>query len=182
MQSRKKQSGMVLIEWLVVGVLIAIASVAAYNTLARETTVTESSQMRDALVNLFAKVKAVKSQWGDYNGYTNASFYLSDELLPASMKSTAANQFVTPYSENGLTFLPVSTVTNINGQTFNGTDGWLSVVIRNIPEGNCVDEVKRYLDKVIQVNVGSTRIDGQAALDAACGAASGTINITVIGG
>ncbi|MCG9578612.1 hypothetical protein L1D14_20550 [Vibrio tubiashii] len=182
MKSRAKQAGAALLEYTVYAAIVGMAIIAVYEWYARNQTTKESELMRDSLVSFYTKVTAVKQQWGHYNGYSNTSVWQSDELIPATMKSTVRGQFITPYSPNGLTFAPVSTITDRNGRTFNTPNAWLSATILNVPEGNCSDEVGRYVDKFVQVNVGTTRITGQAALDAACGAVSGTTSITIIGG
>ncbi|MCC2524946.1 MULTISPECIES: hypothetical protein [Vibrio] len=177
--NKSRQKGLSLIEVVLGTLLIATATIAAYGTYKSNATSQASGQMKDAIVTFFARVTQEKQQWGDYNGFSNTSVWRSDSYLPATMKSTVTDQFITPYSQNGLTFGVASTVTDRSGQTTNIANGFISVIIEDVPAGRCLDEVRNYIDKVIQVQVGATRIVSKAAMDTTCAAVAGTTDITL---
>ncbi|MGD8116838.1 hypothetical protein [Vibrio sp. TRT 29B02] len=176
----KKQSGVTLLQFALVAILGTGIATYTYTQYQQNQRSQQSEQMMDSLVGFFAKVKVVKQQWGTYQGFSNTSVWNSDEYLPATMKSAVRDQFVTPYSQNGITFGTTNTATDLSGTSTTLTNGYVTAVIANIPAERCIDEVENYIDKVIQVNVGTTRISGKAAMDTACAAITGTTNITLI--
>ncbi|CCO46819.1 exported hypothetical protein [Vibrio nigripulchritudo SOn1] len=179
-KGKKKQSGVAIVQFVLAGLLTALALTAAYSSYQSNQRAQQSDLMMDSLVSFFAKVKVVKRQWGSYVGFSNTSVWGSDEYLPQTMKSAVADQFVTPYSQNGLVFGTANTATDRNGNSTTLTNGFVTATIVDVTSERCVDEVENYVDKVIQVNVGTTRIASKAAMDTACAAITGTTNITLI--
>ncbi|MDN3661086.1 type IV pilin protein [Vibrio agarivorans] len=178
LQSRKKQKGIGLIGVVLAVIIVGIISAVAVNQYNQQEAATNRDNLRMELLRFFGTMKENKRAYGSYAGTTNQSVYQSAKLISDMYKSTTANQFITPYTDDGLDFAPVSTATDRSGKSFTSANNYIQVTLKDVPIEMCADTVDDYIDAVVQVNVGGTRIDGIAARDTAC--ASGTkVNVVL---
>ncbi|WP_281188479.1 hypothetical protein [Vibrio harveyi] len=179
MLSRRKQKGSYVLLGLVLAVIIGgILTAAMVNSYNQQTASTERDNLRQELLRFFATMKENKRAWGTYEGTTNQSVWLSNKLISDMYKSPTANQFTTPYTDDGLDFAPVSSATDRSGKSYTSANNYIQVTLKDVPIEQCTDTVDDYIDVVTQVTVGTTRVHSVPTRDSAC--ASGTkVNIVL---
>lgn len=176
---KKKQRGMSLpsaVFGMALGAIVLISLVAIYQQRVR---VTEREQFREEMLRVFGELKSSKITYRTYQGTSNQSVYQSDRMINQQYKSPTANQFTTPFSDNGLTFVPVGSATNRAGNTFTSANNYIQVTIADVPIEQCSDVVDDFMEAVVQVNVGTTRVHTIATRDAACSTGS-TVDVVLI--
>ncbi|EGQ9239483.1 MULTISPECIES: hypothetical protein [Vibrio] len=176
---RSKQRGNYILLGLVLAVIIGgILTAQAVSSYNQQTASTERDNLRQEMLRFFATMKENKRAYGSYVGTNNQSVWQSNKLISQTYKSTTANQFVTPYTDDGIDFAPVSTATDRTGKTFTSANNYIQVTLKDVPIEQCSDTVDDYIDVVTQVMVGTSRVHSIPTRDAAC--ASGTkVNIVL---
>lgn len=178
LKSTRKQKGIGLIPLVLAIIIVSIITSVAINQYNQQEAATNRENLRMELLRFFGTMKDNKRAYGSYAGTTNQSVWQSSKLISPMYKSNTANKFITPYTDDGLDFAPVSTATDRSGKQFTSANNYIQVTLKDVPLEMCADTVDDYIDAVVQVNVGGTRIDGIATRDTAC--ASGTkVNIVL---
>ncbi|ELP5729335.1 type II secretion system protein [Vibrio vulnificus] len=180
MRKSKKQTGFTIVEALIVIVILAIVLGVAYNRYANW----KQSNNREIVKNMITKVldnaPQTRNARGSFDGVNNAYVYNSARLSLSNHRSPTANQFITPYSSNGITWEAVNGATLLDGTTLSATNQYLKGTIHSVPQALCVDTVEDFIDKVLEVQVAGTRIT-HANTATQCAAAGTTTDIAVIG-
>lgn len=176
----RKQKGIGLVE-ILIGLLISgVIIAAAYTTYQSISQNQERDALKSAVLNVISNAKSVKQQYKSYDGFTNTTVFNSAKMIDDRYRSTTDDQFVTPYSSDGLEFSSVDTATMIDGTVLVGANLYLETVIKDVPESLCGDTVDDFISSVTEVQVGGTRIATNSAKDTACSSVSTTVDITLI--
>lgn len=176
---RRKSLGFTLVEAGLVAALFSVAALAVMSSFQDKSRAQERQALRNNIIQFFAVAEQTKQSWGDYDGFSNSTVWQSDKLLPSAMKSSSEGKFITPYSDDGLTFSASDSAIDITGDSYSKNNGFVSVVIADVPSRDCNDTVEDYIGQVMQVDVGSTRIGDLAARDSACSSVNNTTDITL---
>lgn len=178
----QKQAGMALPQTIMALAIIAAAtavSVQEYNTYQRKKDVAQ-------LVDVCQKVKVAQEtyvqQWKHFKGFSNSDVWRNDGWVPEAIKNSVEDQFLTPYSDDGIAFAEAATVTNRDGKTFNSaaaTPRWLQTTFSELDTNSCMAFVDAIIGDALQVTVGSTRIVTNPQKVTACKAGT-SVSVAVI--
>ncbi|MBF4437896.1 prokaryotic N- methylation motif domain protein, partial [Vibrio anguillarum] len=100
----------------------------------------------------------MKRAFGSYAGVDNAFVYNSTKMVEVTTKSPTSNQFITPYSTDGLTIAPTNATQMVNGTNLTGTNRFLMVTIKSVPKHQCQDTVLDFFNSALEVRVGTVRV------------------------
>ncbi|WP_318515609.1 hypothetical protein [Photobacterium leiognathi] len=181
-RSPKRQVGMGL-PTLLMGIVIIGAMTAKgiemYNGWKLENdvdTVVESSR------KVGQGLDAYKRQWKHFNGFANSDVWNSPQLYTESLRSPVADQFNTVFSDNGIQYAPVTSVTNRAGKNFTSPTAkpmWVQQSYSGITTGACYMAVDKLIGEALQISLNGTRIHDNATKKSECDKAGDTTGATL---
>lgn len=177
---KKKNGGWTLIEIVIAIVIAGILTGGIYNLYSNWQKNKKTDDILTIINKSFDTLPKMKTTYGSYDGLGNAYVYTSERIVLSTVKSPTANQFVTPFSTNGLTYDSVDSATLKNGRVLSGTDQFASLIVSDVEGALCQDIVEGMFARIDEIRVGSTRVATAPAITTACAAAGTSINITFI--
>ncbi|WP_390240798.1 prokaryotic N- methylation motif domain protein [Vibrio sp. R78045] len=178
--TRNKQKGVSIVGAILVVVMGSIGLAVIYGMYANWE---EGNKTRTAVAMVnkaFDNLPALKETYGTYDGLSNQVVYNSNEIVLEDDKSVTADEFVTPFSTNGLTFTSVDSATLINGRVLSGVDQYAQITMSEVTNTLCQDIVQGLFERALEIRVGTTRVATMPAVTTQCAAAGTTTNLVFI--
>lgn len=166
-QAKKQQGFLLSTEFVVIMVAVSVIAAGIFSTMGDSDDKQRVEEAARVLVQASTNIRNRMDGFDVYTGLNNQTCYDS-QIFPSDWKSTTANTFITPFSDNGLTCGTRDTATNRSGITTTGTGKYHTFTLTGIESDQCNDLVASVIDKFIQIDVGGNRIDSNATLVTNC--------------
>lgn len=159
--SLKKNAGMSIpsvLMALAIGAVVVMQVADEYQSWQQSNDVEELANASRKVGN---NLEIIQRQWKHFGGFSNADVYNSPQLYTESLKSPIVNEFNTPYGDNSVTYVPVSTVTDRNGKVFNSPTAkpmWVAQQYAGLTTEACYMFVDKIIGEAIQLKVGGVRV------------------------
>lgn len=166
-QKKSKQGGWVLIEF--VAVAVAVAGLAAFvaSRMGESNAEREINDVKTTITAGSQKIRDRYESWGNYGNLSNKSCY-QGKIFPPSWLSATADQFNTPFTDNGIVCGSVDTATDLDGFTTTGTGKYFTIALSGLDAAQCNNVVNSLIRSFVEVQVGGTRIDSDLAVETNC--------------
>ncbi|KAB0482466.1 hypothetical protein F7Q91_03390 [Vibrio chagasii] len=136
------------------------------------------TKARTALITASEKMRTTVGGFGSYTSVNNKDCYDKD-IFPSDWLSATADQFTTPFTDNGLTCASADTATNKDGITTTGTGKYFTFALSGVETDQCNKLVANTFQQFVEIQVEGTRIDGNATMKTQCSSAD-SVTITFI--
>ncbi|EHA1126475.1 hypothetical protein BOO92_18320 [Vibrio navarrensis] len=163
----KKQMGWTLIEYLVTFAAVAGLAAYAFAKMGDNTETRKIETAKTVLADGAEKIRTRYRSWGNYSNVTNTSCY-QGKIFPSDWLSATADQFTTPFSDNGLTCGSVNTATDLDGNTSSGTGKYFTFTLSNLTRSQCDYLVNELVRQFTEVQIGTDRVDSNLVVESKC--------------